>query len=326
MTKARQPVTDYLDFETAFKAVERGIDDALVKSPLTIRRFIAYLSSSKGKLLRSQLLLCCAQNDANLIDRAAVPAAIGIELLHLATLIHDDIIDDGDTRRSLPTLNRKFDRKIAVIAGDYLLAKSLEQLQFVSAKKDQLQRDVAVPNYISMLCLGEIAQHANSGNLNLSTKKYLNIIRGKTAALFEAACFVGSLLISEDAALHDAYKKFGRYLGMVFQISDDIIDYTSEKRNAGKNVQADFEQGVITLPLIYALRENPQAKSAIEKANPPFDVYAFVKASGGIAQSKATSKRYYKRALKQLAAMQLNEQKKNALKHYLDRAYRGLAK
>ncbi len=122
MTK-RQTDKVHYDFATALQLVVDGIDDVLLKSPLTIRRFIAYLSRSKGKLLRSQLLLCCAQNENNLIDGDAVPAAIGIELLHLATLIHDDIIDDGDTRRSLPTLNRKFGRKIAVIAGDYLLAK-----------------------------------------------------------------------------------------------------------------------------------------------------------------------------------------------------------
>ncbi len=325
MTK-RQTDKVYYNFVTAFQLVVDGIDDVLLKSPLTIRRFIAYLSRSKGKLLRSQLLLCCAQNEDNLIDGDAVPAAIGIELLHLATLIHDDIIDDGDTRRSLPTLNRKFGRKIAVIAGDYLLAKSLEQARFINAKQEHLKRDINIPDYMTLLCLGEIAQHANSGNLNLTTRQYLNIIRGKTATLFEAACFIGAALACDDQLEYEAYQKFGRYLGMVFQISDDIIDYDAEKQKAGKNVQTDFEQGVITLPLIYALQESPEAKLQIEKrSKTPFDIFGFVKASNGILHAKATSKRYYKRAVKQLANLSINDTKKAALLSYLDRAYRGLS-
>ncbi len=325
MTNTQTPNKEYYTFEAAFKLVVRGIDEVLVKSPLTIRRFIAYLSRSKGKLMRSQLLLCCALNQENMIDGDAVPAAIGVELLHLATLIHDDIIDEGDTRRSLPTLNQKFGRKIAVIAGDYLLAKSLEQAQYITSKEAHLKRNISVPNYMTKLCLGEISQLANNGNLDLTTRRYLNIIRGKTATLFEAACFTGGALVSDSDAQYEAYKKFGCYLGMVFQISDDIIDYEAEKQNAGKNVQSDFEQGVITLPLIYALQESPQAKAAIvKKQQSSFDVLAFVKSSNGLQRAKATSERYYKRAVMQLDNMQINAQKRSRLIYYLDKAYRGL--
>ncbi len=327
MTKRPCSEKKYYAFNDAFDLVARGIDDALVKSPVTIRRFIAYLSRSKGKLLRSQLLLCCAQNDDDLIDDAAIELAISLELLHLASLIHDDVIDDGDTRRSLPTLNRKFDRKIAVIAGDYLLAKSLEQVHHIAAKREPLDRKIELPNYMTALCLGEINQHANNGNLNLTIRTYLNIIRGKTATLFEAACFMGGVLISDDDDVLEAYKKFGRHLGMVFQISDDIIDYTAQKRQAGKNVQNDFAQGVITLPLIYALEENPAVKPSIASgAKTPLDILAFVRSSNGIARAQATSKRYYRRANQQLSKMSINRQKENALRGYLDGAYRGLSK
>lgn len=308
-------------FEEAFISVQQGIDKVLVQSPKLIQPYISYLSESKGKLLRSQLLLSAAMQEGE-IHQDAIALGISIELLHLATLIHDDIIDQSDTRRSLPTIYKKYGSKYAVLSGDYLLAKSLEVLSTVSNKNEYAKRDITVPNYMSKLVLGEILQHNHQGDLDLGIREYLKIIQGKTATLFEAACYTGASLITEDEDILKSYRSFGRQLGIIFQISDDILDYESHKKSVGKEVESDYMRGVITLPLIYALKKNPNAKEKI-KSDKSFQVIDFVRKSGGTIFAKKFSKKYYDKAMQTLIELQLDDKKYSQLQKYLHIAYEG---
>ena len=176
-------------------------------------------------------------------------------MLHLATLVHDDIMDDADLRRGVETLQKKFGKRKAVICGDYLLAAALRKLQ--EADNPDKYREMNTFAYVEQICMGELRQSVNNRNYSLSMLRYLSIINGKTAALFEASYFAGALVCENDEKRLRLYRKLGKYTGMIFQLTDDCIDYETDEKTALKSVQSDYEQGVITLPVIYTFQNEP---------------------------------------------------------------------
>lgn len=206
-------------------------------------------------MIRAAALLACAQGEDGGIPADAAELAAAVEMLHLATLVHDDVIDDADLRRGIPTLQRMYGRRTAVICGDYLLAASLRLAAQVGDRERYL--DLRLPDYVGRICLGELGQHLNNGNLELTAYRYLKIIGGKTAALFEAAFYAGALFFTEEERLIRRYARLGRQIGMIFQLTDDCIDFESDEATAKKPVRSDYEQGVVTLPLIRAFEQDP---------------------------------------------------------------------
>ena len=181
----------YLSVDDALSETTKEIDKALKFSPSVIRRYTKHLAASRGKMIRAMSLITCAQNKEGLVPPNAVKFAAAIEILHLATLVHDDIIDDADVRRGKLTLQRQFGKRAAVICGDYLLTLALRLGADIPNRQDYLELDF--PDYISRVCFGELYQYMNNGNFDLSVYKYLKIISGKTAALFEASFLAGAL-------------------------------------------------------------------------------------------------------------------------------------
>lgn len=173
----------------------------------------------------------------------------------MATLVHDDIMDDADLRRGVETLQKKFGKRKAVICGDYLLAAALRKLQ--EADNPDKYREMNTFAYVEQICMGELRQSVNNRNYSLSMLRYLSIINGKTAALFEASYFAGALVCENDEKRLRLYRKLGKYTGMIFQLTDDCIDYETDEKTALKSVQSDYEQGGITLPVIYTFQNEP---------------------------------------------------------------------
>ena len=239
--QARPQAACYPGFDAAFEAVKERIDGAL--------------AGARGKMIRAAALLACAQGEDGGIPADAAELAAAVEMLHLATLVHDDVIDDADLRRGIPTLQRMYGRRTAVICGDYLLAASLRLAAQVGDRERYL--DLRLPDYVGRICLGELGQHLNNGNLELTAYRYLKIIGGKTAALFEAAFYAGALFFTEEERLIRRYARLGRQIGMIFQLTDDCIDFESDEATAKKPVRSDYEQGVVTLPLIRAFEQDP---------------------------------------------------------------------
>ena len=181
--------------------------------------------------------------------------AAAIEILHLATLVHDDVIDNADLRRGEPTLQKKYGKRTAVICGDYLVCMAMKLAASTSQKSDMEEYEqLDMPDYMSRVCLGELNQHINNGNIDLTVRQYLRIISGKTAALFEASFFTGAVLVEKDLKQVKKYARLGRYIGMIFQLTDDCMDFEETEETAQKPVQSDYEQNVITLPLIHAFK------------------------------------------------------------------------
>ncbi len=315
-------MTDTLcHFEDAFSLVKEEVNRALSASPRIVRGYTEHLALSQGKYIRAMSLLTCSMNRDGLISPSAVKLAAAIEILHLATLVHDDVIDDADIRRGLPTLQKKFGQRTAVICGDYLLSVALRMAASIPDKKDYLEMEL--PDYVMKICSGELLQDVNNGNYNLSVFQYLKIISGKTAALFEASYFAGALLSGCDRSELRLYKKMGRSLGMIFQLIDDCMDFEATENVAQKPVQSDFEKSVMTLPIIQAFRKSAGLKEKAQKNEVTGEeLNRLVFEMGGLSFTRMVARKYYARYMKILDNLDTTEDKHNGLEMILNKAFR----
>jgi heptaprenyl diphosphate synthase len=312
---------ELLTYDEALEAVKREMDKTLSASPLIIRNYTKHLTASRGKLIRAISVIICAENDEELIHPNAVKIAAAIEILHLATLVHDDVIDNADLRRGDITLQKKFGKKTAVICGDYLFCAALNLAGSISNKQDYIDFDF--PDYMGKVCLGELNQHINNLNLNLSVYQYLKIISGKTAALFEASFHAGSVFAGYSGEECRKYKLLGYYIGMIFQLTDDCIDFENTVETAKKPVQSDYEQGVITLPLIHAFKENKELKQKAQKTGiTRSEINEAVANTGSLNYTHLVVKKYSNKAMKIIDGLSMTESKRHKLTTVLNKASR----
>lgn len=210
--------------------------------------FLDYIKNRQGKMLRASLLLLCGKTLGEL-SRLHIGIAGVIEMLHAATLLHDDVIDSGSTRRFLPTANNIWGANQAVLLGDYLLSKAFGALSnFGRNDINKLITDTA-----SKICQGEMLQNACRGNFKIEIEEYLNIISGKTACFFAAAAQLGGIISNADEKICKNLCDFGHNLGMAFQITDDLNDVLGAENNTGKTVGRDFENKVPTMPILKSI-------------------------------------------------------------------------
>lgn len=311
--------TKLVKFDEALELVKSEVDKALSASPLIIRSYTKHLTKSKGKFIRAISVLICAEDKDGLIHPNAIKVAASIEILHLATLVHDDVIDNADLRRGDVTLQKRYGRKTAVICGDYLFCIALNLAASITNKEDYL--DIDMSNYMGKICLGELNQHLNNGNLNLSMYQYLKIISGKTAALFEASFYSGAIFAGCKEEECKKYKQLGHYVGMIFQLIDDCIDFEDTIDVAKKPVQSDFEQGVITLPLIKALEDVTDLKEmASNNQATRKDINEAVAKAGGLSFTHRLVKRYHTKSMKIIQDLELTESKKSNLIDILNKS------
>lgn len=334
-----------LHFDAAMEQVKTELDRRLLTAPFPVRAYTAHLTLAHGKFIRARAVLACAMDGEKMVPADAAAFAVAIELLHLATLVHDDIMDEADLRRGVETLQKRYGKRTAVICGDYLLAAAMRSLAQV--QENDRYRELDAYRYVNQICMGELRQNRNNRNFGLSMFRYLSIINGKTAALFEASCYAGALAQgrpSEAAGIGMSgagrppeaagekerlrlYRRFGRYLGIIFQLTDDCIDFESDNRTAGKNVQSDYEQGVVTLPVIYTFYRKPQLRQRAGQGRLAVpELLRAVADSGGVSFTRRTAGRYYEKALAALLALALPPGQQEQLKALLDKAYLGLKK
>jgi heptaprenyl diphosphate synthase len=308
-----------LTYEEAYELVKEEIQKALTRSPRIINEYLTHLSASQGKMIRAVSVLICAGDGEGKIAPGAVHAAAAIEIVHLASLVHDDIIDNADLRRGQETLQKKYGKRTAVICGDYLLSLALKMLAAVPDRKEYT--DIDLPDYISRLCLGELLQHINNKNLNLTVFEYIRIISGKTAALFEASFFAGAVLGGSAAEDIKKYKKIGNYTGLIFQLRDDCLDFDKTIEEAKKPVQSDYEQGVVTLPLIRALEKRPDFRKKAEAGEIiRADINRAVEEAGGLDYTKEMIERYYKKAKRYIDKLDVTEEKREKVAAIVEKA------
>lgn len=312
---------EVMSLEEATALVRDEVNRILLKAPLIIREYTKHLMTSRGKFIRATSVMLCAEDKEGKIKADAVKIAAAIELLHLATLVHDDIIDNADLRRGEVTLQKKYGKRTAVICGDYLLSVSLRLATSLQNKKDYVELNL--PDYVGRVCLGELNQHLNNGNIALSIYRYLKIISGKTAALFEASYMAGAIFCGCEEKEMKQYKQLGYYVGMIFQLTDDCIDFEDTVESAFKPVQSDYEQGVITLPLIHALDQEDELKSkALSQGLTRIEINEAVKKTGGIGFTKLMVQKYHAKSMKLIEKLDVAEAKRERLIGVLNKAAR----
>lgn len=293
--------------------VKAEVETILSTSPSIIRTYTKHLLKGQGKYIRAISVLTTAMDEDKEIHSDAIQFAAAIEILHLATLVHDDVMDGADSRRGIPTLHKEYGHKTAIICGDYLLAVAVNMLNETKKKEQYMSYDLS--NYMVEIALGELSQHLNNGNYNIKVSEYLEIIRGKTAALFEAS-FVAGLLTIETPQDLDVFKTLGHNIGMIFQLVDDCLDFESSDKRAKKPTQSDFEQGVFTLPLIVALEKTGRKLSQLSR----LQVNDLVREYHGLETTKELAQDYYRQSMTLLESIQLDPEKYEAMKHLFDLA------
>ncbi|MEM9248965.1 MAG: polyprenyl synthetase family protein [Pseudomonadota bacterium] len=217
----------------------------------------AHLIEAGGKRLRPMLTLACARMCGYSGDNH-VRLAATVEFIHTATLLHDDVVDESGQRRGRPTANLLWDNKSSVLVGDYLFARAFQLM----VETDHISVLGILSNAAATIAEGEVLQLTAAQNLATTEEIYLQVVRGKTAALFAAACEVGGVIAGQPQAVTEALRTYGDALGVSFQIVDDLLDYEGDASSTGKNVGDDFRERKLTLPLIKAIARADETERA----------------------------------------------------------------
>lgn len=225
-----------------------------------LSEIITYILKAGGKRIRPAFSLLLAKGTGEITEKHIILAEL-TELIHTASLIHDDIIDSASIRRGTETLHTLWNDKISVIVGDYLFAQA-------SVRLGELENNEIVKIYakvLSDLCSGEIEQYANKFKINISWEYYIHKSHSKTASLFAAACQCSAMLNNLNKIEIEQANNFGKYIGIAFQIKDDLLDFTSTTKKLGKNLFSDLKEGIITAPTLFALNSNDKRSEELKK-------------------------------------------------------------
>ena len=250
LTDIRRPI------ESEWKQYERIMESSLRADNKLQQEVLRYIGSRRGKELRPLLTLLAAQICNPVTDKTH-RSAVALELLHTASLVHDDVVDSSDTRRGMASVHAKWTNKVAVLVGDYMLAKVIGLV----AEVRNIRILEIVSNLGKNLSSGEMVQLHVGQSMWIDEERYYQVIEQKTAQLFQACAEAGAESAGCTQRQRTALREYGRLLGLCFQIKDDIFDY-SDLEEIGKPTMSDLRDGKVTLPLIEALRRAPQADAA----------------------------------------------------------------
>ena len=284
----KQPIEQELDrFEQHFR-------EAMHSHVPLLDRIMYYIVRRKGKQVRPMFVFLSAKVCGNTSDATYVAASL-VELLHTATLVHDDVVDDSYERRGFFSINALWKNKVAVLVGDYLLAQGL----LLALKKKEFRLLEILSDSVKAMSEGELLQLEKARGLDISEGIYFDVIRQKTASLIAAACSAGASSVSKDEDAIERMRLFGEHIGIAFQIKDDLFDFGAG--DVGKPLGIDIQEKKLTLPLIYALRQAPKSDkrhiiSLVKNhhANPEKvqEVIEFVHRSGGLDYARDIMEQY----------------------------------
>jgi octaprenyl-diphosphate synthase len=293
LNEISQPIkTELGEFERLFKTSMKsnvGLVDLIAK----------YIIRQKGKKIRPLLVLLSAKLAGGVTQRS-YRGAVLVELLHTATLIHDDVVDNADKRRGFWSINAIFKNKASVLMGDYLLSRGL----MIAVEGNDYDFLGVITNAVKRMSEGELLQIQKTRKLDIDEDTYFQVISDKTASLLETCCMIGAMSTSDNIEYHEAMKNFGESIGMAFQIRDDILDYEGSSKIIGKPVGGDIKEKKITLPLIYSLRKVPKNEAdkirRLIKKNSGTEntrqIIEFVRKNNGIAYALETAHNYSQKA------------------------------
>ncbi len=306
----KQPIATELDiFEQRFRDLMRS------KVPL-LDKITWYIVQRKGKQIRPMLVLLSARLFGPIND-ASHTAASMVELLHTATLVHDDVVDDSNERRGFFSINALWKNKIAVLVGDYLLSQGL----LISVRTQQFNMLGIVSRAVTEMAEGELLQMEKARRLDIKESIYFDIIRQKTASLIAAACSAGAASTTSDPEQIEKIRLFGEKTGIAFQIRDDLFDFGTD--DVGKPLGIDIKEKKMTLPLIYTLQHCDSStrrrilnivKNESDKKEKVNEVIEIVRKSGGIEYAHAAMMQYRQEAFEILESVAVESPAREALR------------
>jgi octaprenyl-diphosphate synthase len=248
------PLPDfYAPIAADLEEVERVLTRTLRPRYPRVAPVVEHVRHYRGKRLRPVLLLLAARASGRLTPAHAVLGAV-VEMIHTATLVHDDVLDNAAVRRHVPTVNARWDNQTSVLLGDYLFTHAFH----LASTLDDVRACRLIGQATNRVCEGELCQGLASGDLDLTEEAYFELIDGKTAELIACACQLGALYAGASEPAVAALTRFGRGVGLAFQVADDLLDLIGEEETTGKSLGTDLEQQKMTLPLIHLLRQAPE--------------------------------------------------------------------
>ncbi|EGU34739.1 octaprenyl-diphosphate synthase [Vibrio sp. N418] len=271
-----------------------------------------YIVSGGGKRIRPLLAVLTARA-LGYQGEAHTTSAAFIEFIHTATLLHDDVVDESDMRRGKATANAAFGNAASVLVGDFIYTRSFQMMtELGSLKILKLMSDA-----VNVIAEGEVLQLMNCNNPDTTEENYMQVIYSKTARLFEAATQIGAILTDSPAEVELALQNYGKYLGTAFQLIDDVMDYTSDGEDMGKNVGDDLAEGKPTLPLLHAMHNGDKEQAAmireaIEKSNGMDrlnDILAVMDQTGSLDYTRQKANEEADKAIAELAVLPESEYK-----------------
>ncbi|MCA1727274.1 MAG: polyprenyl synthetase family protein [Actinobacteria bacterium] len=279
--------------------VEEQLQKVVRSDTAFVSEAASYLLQAGGKRFRPMLLLL-AGHFGDPSDSRLVRASVAIELTHLATLYHDDVIDEADHRRGIESVNHRWDNTVAILTGDYLFARASELAAELGTEVSRM-----LARTIALLCDGQIREIQAAGRVDSGVEDYMEVIRRKTAALIATSCRLGAMMSDADAETTETLDGLGEALGMAFQLSDDIMDVISTEEVLGKEPGVDMKEGVYTLPVLYALADSPNSQDLRDllSEGPPGEgdldrALALVQSDQALAQARAAVTDQVRRAIR----------------------------
>lgn len=302
----------YADLQSDIRIIEKELEKALDSSSHYLNDASLHLLKAGGKRIRPVFVLLGAkfgQYDIQHIKNVAVP----LELVHMASLVHDDVIDDSELRRGRPTVKSQWNNRVAMYTGDFIFAKALEYITKIESQK----ANEILSKTMVEICIGEIIQIEDKLHIEQNIRDYFRRIKRKTALLISSSCHLGAIASGCDEKVANHLKRFGYYVGMSFQIIDDILDLTASDKQLGKPAGSDLMQGNITLPVLLVkddVEMRPLIDKALDGTMDESERQAFLKKirkSDAIEESYYVSNLYLQKALKEVDALPNNSAKKS---------------
>ena len=302
----------YSDLKSDLDIIEKELAVAVNSSSHLLNEASLHLLLAGGKRIRPVFVLLAAKF-GNYSIESIKSVAVSVELIHMASLVHDDVIDDAETRRGRETVKAQWNNRVAMYTGDFLFANAIE---YITDLQNTYAHEVLSQTMVE-LCIGEIIQIEDKHYLEQTVKDYLRRIKRKTAILISASCELGAIASGADEKTVKHLKWFGYYVGMSFQIIDDILDLTSTDEELGKPAGSDLAQGNITLPVLYVKNDpviEPLLKEVlagtINDTNRQL-LLTRIRESDGIDRAKQISNIYLQKALNEVKQLPANSAKKS---------------
>lgn len=304
-------MTLYVDFRKDIAYIEKELERSVNSSSPIIQQASLHLLRAGGKRIRPIFVILASKFGTYSLEDVA-KVAVSLELIHMASLVHDDVIDDADMRRGFETVKARWDNRIAMYTGDFIFSRALTSIG-----------EIELPSVHQLLaktmleiCKGEIIQIDQQRKTDQTIRDYLRRIKRKTALLLSSSCELGALVSGADAKVVGKMRRFGYYAGMAFQIVDDILDITSTDEQLGKPAGSDLLNGHLTLPILY-IKDDPVFQPYMERSFDGTlteadrdDMLLYVRGTGAIAKAQQMSDLYLQKALRELDTLPKGDAKK----------------